>query len=74
MGVFYNEESPNHSPAKRCKCIAATLKEVLSQCRSLGGRLSTGSLEEDIPISDFDEEQEVELPHSSPLSFCFEKY
>ncbi|KAF7817513.1 uncharacterized protein G2W53_031482 [Senna tora] len=59
MGVFYHEEPPSNPAAKRCRCLAATLKEVFSQCRNFAGRLSTASLEEDFPISDFDEEQEV---------------
>lgn len=60
MGVFYHEEEqPNHS--KRCKCFAAALKEVFSQCQTFGRsrRFSTTSLEEEFPISDLDEEQEV---------------
>jgi hypothetical protein len=59
MGVFYHEEQPNHS--KRCKCFAAALKEVFSQCQTFGRsrRFSTTSLEEEFPISDLDEEQEV---------------
>ncbi|KAJ1396935.1 hypothetical protein SESBI_32194 [Sesbania bispinosa] len=57
MGVFYHEEPPNSS--KRCKCLAATLKEVFSHCQTFTRRLSSASLEEDYPISDLDEEQEV---------------
>ncbi|XP_061343154.1 uncharacterized protein LOC133289274 [Gastrolobium bilobum] len=57
MGVFYHEEPPKHP--KRCKCIVATLKELFSHCQTFGGRLSTATLEEEYPMSDFDEEQEV---------------
>ncbi|AES59474.1 hypothetical protein MtrunA17_Chr1g0153711 [Medicago truncatula] len=60
MGVFYHEEEqPNHS--KRCKCFATALKEVFTHCQTFGRsrRLSTTSLEEEFPISDLDEEQEV---------------
>ena len=61
MGVFYHEEQPNHP--KRCKFLPAALREVLSHCRTFADRLSTASLDEDFPMSDFDEEQEVNLPH-----------
>ncbi|KAI4316721.1 hypothetical protein L6164_024674 [Bauhinia variegata] len=57
MGVFHHEEPPNDP--KRCTCLAANLKEIFAHCRTFGGRLSTASLEEDYPISDFDEEQQV---------------
>ncbi|XP_061343623.1 uncharacterized protein LOC133289652 [Gastrolobium bilobum] len=57
MGVFYHEEPPNHH-RKRCKYLGATLKEVFSHCQTFTRRLSTASLEEECPISDFDEEQE----------------
>ncbi|KAI4336959.1 hypothetical protein L6164_015424 [Bauhinia variegata] len=56
MGVFHKE--PPNDP-KRCKCIAATLKEIFAHRRRFGGRLSNASLEEDNPISNFDEEQQV---------------
>lgn len=59
MGVFYHEEPPNHTATKRYKCLAATLKEAFSHCRTSRGRLSTASLDEECPNSDFDEEQEV---------------
>ncbi|CAJ1973373.1 unnamed protein product [Sphenostylis stenocarpa] len=57
MGVFYHEEPPNQP--KSCKYIAATLKEVFSSCQTFGARLSTSSFEDEYPLSDFDEEQEV---------------
>lgn len=58
-GVFYHEE-PSNQP-KRCKFLAATLKEVFSHCQTFSRRLSTASLaaEEEWSISDLDEEQEV---------------
>ena len=62
MGVFYHEELPNNP--KRCKYLAATLKEVFCHCQTPGRQLSTTSLEEEFPISDLDEEQEVYSPHS----------
>ncbi|XP_057424458.1 uncharacterized protein LOC130718038 [Lotus japonicus] len=57
MGVFYHEEPQNHT--KRCKFLGATLKEVFSHCQTFSRRLSTASLEEEFPMSDLDEEQEV---------------
>ncbi|CAL5205998.1 unnamed protein product [Lathyrus oleraceus] len=60
MGVFYHEEEqPNHS--KRCKFFAASLKEVFSNCQAFGRtrRVSSTRLEDEFPISDLDEEQEV---------------
>jgi len=59
MGVFYHEESPNQP--KICKYIVATLKEVFSSCQTFGARLSTSSFEDEYPVSDFDEEQEVSV-------------
>lgn len=57
-GVFYHEESPNHT--KRCKFLAETLREVFSYCQTFSRRLSTASLGEECPIiDDVDEEQEV---------------
>lgn len=57
-GVFYHEESPNHT--KRCNFLAETLREVFSYCQTFSRRLSTASLEEECPIiDDVDEEQEV---------------
>ncbi|KAI4316722.1 hypothetical protein L6164_024674 [Bauhinia variegata] len=74
MGVFHHEEPPNDP--KRCTCLAANLKEIFAHCRTFGGRLSTASLEEDYPISDFDEEQQVNLIYfttqSSPI--CLETF
>ncbi|XP_058725173.1 uncharacterized protein LOC131596521 [Vicia villosa] len=60
MGVFYHEEEQaNHS--KRCKFFAVSLKEVFSNCQSFGRtrRVSSARLEDEFPISDLDEEQEV---------------
>ncbi|KAK7291124.1 hypothetical protein RIF29_06030 [Crotalaria pallida] len=59
MGVFYHEEQPNHP--KRCRDLAATLKEVFFHCQTFSRQLSTANLEveEELPISDLDEEQEV---------------
>lgn len=59
MGVFYHEEPPNQP--KICKYIVATLKEVFSSCQTLGTRLSTSSFEDEYPVADFDEEQEVSV-------------
>ncbi|XP_028802939.1 uncharacterized protein LOC114758086 isoform X2 [Neltuma alba] len=59
MGVFYHEDAPNHTTPRRYKCLAATLKEAFSHCRTFRGRLSTASLDEEFPNSDFDDEQEV---------------
>ncbi|KAG5033936.1 hypothetical protein AAZX31_04G037100 [Glycine max] len=57
MGVFYHEEPPNHP--KRCKYLVATLKEVFSRCQTFAARLSTSSFEDECPVSDFDEKQEL---------------
>lgn len=59
MGVFYHEEPPNHP--KRCKYLVATLKEVFSRCQTFAARLSTSSFEDECPVSDFDEKQEVSI-------------
>lgn len=64
MGVFYHEEEQvNHS--KRCKFFAVSLKEVFSNCQSFGRtrRVSSARLEDEFPISDLDEEQEVLFIH-----------
>ncbi|KAJ7966644.1 Glucose-induced degradation protein like [Quillaja saponaria] len=60
MSVFYQEEEeePQNS-SNRCKFLTATLKDAFSNCHIFGGRFSTSSLEDEFPISDFDEEQEV---------------
>lgn len=58
MSIFYHEEPPPNS-SKRCKFLAATLKDAFSNCRSFGGRRSTSSLEEESVTSDFDDDQEV---------------
>ncbi|KAL2318594.1 hypothetical protein Fmac_032470 [Flemingia macrophylla] len=56
-GVFYHEESPNHT--KRYKFLGDALKEFF-HCQAFGRRLSSASLEEECPIiDDVDEEQEV---------------
>ncbi|PON39590.1 hypothetical protein PanWU01x14_303700 [Parasponia andersonii] len=58
MTVFYHEQPSNAS--KRCKFLAACLKEAFSNCHNFGaGRLSTSIADEDYPTSDFDDEQEV---------------
>ena len=57
MGVFHHEEAPN--PSKKCKFLAATLKDVFSNCSTCGGRISTSSPEEEYPTADVDDEQEV---------------
>ncbi|KAJ4845400.1 hypothetical protein Tsubulata_010584 [Turnera subulata] len=56
MGVFYHEESTN--PARRCKFLTATLKDVFSNCHTCS-RLSTSSPKEE--HDDVDDEQEVVL-------------
>ncbi|KAH7523604.1 hypothetical protein FEM48_Zijuj06G0029500 [Ziziphus jujuba var. spinosa] len=57
MSIFYHEESP--IPSKRCKFLAACLKDVFSNCHTFGDRVSTSIPDEDLPPSDFDDEQEV---------------
>ncbi|XP_015885517.2 uncharacterized protein LOC107420939 [Ziziphus jujuba] len=57
MSIFYHEESP--IPSKRCKFLAACLKDVFSNCHTFGNRVSTSIPDEDLPPSDFDDEQEV---------------
>lgn len=57
MGVFHHEEAPN--PSKKCKFLAATLKDVFPNCSTCGGRISTSSPEEEYPTADVDDEQEV---------------
>ncbi|KAG5018347.1 hypothetical protein JHK82_014296 [Glycine max] len=70
MGVFYHEEPPNHP--KRCKYLVATfIKEVFSSCQSFAARLSTSSFEDEYPVSDFDEEQELFI--SAVISRTMEK-
>ncbi|XVE70037.1 hypothetical protein DITRI_Ditri10aG0039400 [Diplodiscus trichospermus] len=56
MSVFYQEEQPRHS--KRCKFIAAVLKEAFSNCHSFNGPLSNSGPEEEYS-SDIDDESEV---------------
>ena len=55
--MFYNEDQPN--PSKRCKCLAAALKEAFSNCRAFGGKLPSASPDEENPPSDVDDEEEV---------------
>ncbi|KAG6786529.1 hypothetical protein POTOM_008135 [Populus tomentosa] len=57
MGVFHHGEAPN--PSKKCKFLAATLKDVFPNCSTCGGRISTSSPEEEYPTADVDDEQEV---------------
>jgi hypothetical protein len=57
MSVFYHEEPPNHS--KKCKFLAATLKDVFSNCSACGGQISTPGPEEEYPTTDVDDDQEV---------------
>ncbi|KAL5558890.1 hypothetical protein UlMin_035101 [Ulmus minor] len=54
--MFYHEEPTNHS--KKCKFLAACLKDAFSNCHNFG-RLSPSNPEEDYPASDFDDEEEV---------------
>ncbi|XP_020220125.1 uncharacterized protein LOC109803070 [Cajanus cajan] len=70
MGVFYHEEPPNQSK-RSCKNLVATLKEVFFRCHTFAARLSTSSLEDEYPVSDFDEEQEVFI--SAVISRTMEK-
>lgn len=58
MTVFYHEEEPTN-PSKRCKFLAACLKDAFSNCHDFGGCLTTSNPDEEYPTSDFDEEQEV---------------
>ncbi|EXB50016.1 hypothetical protein L484_003373 [Morus notabilis] len=58
MTIFYHEEEPTN-PSKRCKFLAACLKDAFSNCHDFGGCLSTSNPDEEYPTSDFDEEQEV---------------
>ncbi|KAK7410024.1 hypothetical protein VNO78_00492 [Psophocarpus tetragonolobus] len=69
MGVFYHEEPPN--PPKGCKYLVETVKEVFSRCQTFAARLSTSSFEDDYPVSDFDEEQELFI--SAVISRTMEK-
>ncbi|KAL9385897.1 hypothetical protein Peur_022907 [Populus x canadensis] len=57
MSVFYHEEPPNHS--KKCKFLAATLKDVFSNCSACGGQISTPGPEEEYPTTDVDDDQEI---------------
>ena len=60
MGVFYHEDPPN--PSKKCKFLAATLKDAFANCRTCR-RLSISSPEEEHPASDIDDQQEVLTIH-----------
>ena len=57
MSVFHHEEPPSHS--KKCKFLAATLKDVFSNCGTCGGKISTPSPEEENPTTDVDDDPEV---------------
>ncbi|EEF52435.1 uncharacterized protein LOC8278901 [Ricinus communis] len=56
MGVFHHEDPP--TPPKKCKFLAAALKDAFSNC-STCRRLSISSPEEEHPTSDIDDEQEL---------------
>lgn len=72
MSIFYHEESP--IPSKRCKFLAACLKDVFSNCHTFGDRVSTSIPDEDLPPSDFDDEQEVLTDHHSQLKHTTFKF
>ncbi|KAJ6335180.1 hypothetical protein OIU78_011922 [Salix suchowensis] len=57
MGVFHHEEAPN--PSKKCKFLAATLKDVFSNCDACCGWISSSGPDEDYPITDVVDESEV---------------
>ena len=59
--MFYNEDPPNPS-IKRC-----ILKEIFSNFRTFGWKLSSASLDEEYPPSDSDNEEEV-LTNQTSLS------
>ncbi|GMN35215.1 hypothetical protein TIFTF001_005143 [Ficus carica] len=54
---YHQEEAPN--PSKRCKFLAACLKDPFSNCHAFGTRLSASIPDEEYPTSDFDDEQDV---------------
>ncbi|XP_062081730.1 uncharacterized protein LOC133788313 [Humulus lupulus] len=56
MTVCCHEEQSN--PSKRCKFLAACIKEAFSNCHNFGGRISTLGQDEEYPTSDFDDEEE----------------
>ncbi|GKV04665.1 hypothetical protein SLEP1_g16792 [Rubroshorea leprosula] len=60
MGAFYHEEQPRNP--KRCKFLAAALKDVFSNCHSFNGRplSSPGPESSD---SDIEDEEEVLTIH-----------
>ncbi|GLT92246.1 hypothetical protein SLE2022_100930 [Rubroshorea leprosula] len=58
MGAFYHEEQPRHP--KRCKFLATALKDALSNWHGFHGRqLSISGPEEESPVSEIDDEEEV---------------
>ncbi|GLT57884.1 hypothetical protein SLA2020_308220 [Shorea laevis] len=58
MGAFYHEEQRRHP--KRCKFLATALKDAFSNWHSFHGRqLSISGPEEESPVSDIDDEEEV---------------
>ncbi|CAN0872943.1 hypothetical protein LINGRAHAP2_LOCUS10238 [Linum grandiflorum] len=62
MGVFYQEEEPSPpNPSKKCKLLlASTLRDVFSNCKSCGGRLSSSTpVQDDDYVADLDDQQEV---------------
>ncbi|CAN1819686.1 hypothetical protein LINPERHAP1_LOCUS28807 [Linum perenne] len=64
MGVFYQEEEPSPpNPSKKCKLLlASTLRDVFSNCKSCGGRISSSSPLQDedyVATTDLEDEQEV---------------
>ncbi|CAN1163842.1 hypothetical protein LINPERPRIM_LOCUS32834 [Linum perenne] len=66
MGVFYQEEEPSPpNPSKKCKLLlASTLRDVFSNCKSCGGRISSSSPLQDedyVATTDLEDEQEVVL-------------
>ncbi|GLU04288.1 hypothetical protein SLE2022_214470 [Rubroshorea leprosula] len=68
MGAFYHEEQPRNP--KRCKFLAAALKDVFSNCHSFNGRpLSSPGPES----SDSDIEDEEEVVVSEIRSRAMEK-
>ncbi|GMH13802.1 hypothetical protein Nepgr_015643 [Nepenthes gracilis] len=57
MTFFDRDQSPSSS--KRCRFLISVLKEVFSNCNTCIPCMSCSSQEDDIPIGDFDDEQEV---------------
>ncbi|KAJ6404859.1 hypothetical protein OIU84_012935 [Salix udensis] len=57
MGVFHHEEAPN--PSKKCKFLAATLKDVFSNCDACCGWISSSGPDEEYPTTGVVDESEV---------------